>query len=613
MTKELIISGEYLVNETVSCQKLIIEEDAVLTAPEGKFVTLIHEGIGRQPLPGTYNGDITLAVADTYHMLPHGLMRPFNRSEDFHCALVIEDNKVMENKAVKELIHDGTITDTEAKDFTLQSDEDNFNGIVITGDSHYTISNAEINLEGHGFNDFLGAGAGIQAIDNAKVQINDSNITMAGVTRCAIHCGGDAVIEVNDCNIVNQSPDDPEWMGDFSWGIGVTGTNRLVQLADNGTVYYNRCYLKTNGWGVFSIDGCDDVARVYVTDCVVDLSGPRANGYGTFCIGDRNTVVIDGSDFHVNGYAMIVRGMIDGAAKAQIINGSNITGNRFGVICIGDCSTPVTLADSSFNTRMSTLVVKGSSTDFEITNCDIKAGNGVILQLQDNDECGMDYDASKVPDRADVYEEGRDLAAISGDDVTLTLVDNEIEGNFFNSTTNLHMENEGRKGGMGNPKTFGGLFAPPEGGPNPLEAPPAGAMENPDAPAARDEINYEKKLRGPKNLGITLVNTTLSGQISSADAKYREGVEWIDEYNRQELSNITQEAAPTINNGVVVNVDTDSTWFVQGTNYITKLIVGEHALILAPAGKKLTMTIDGQPAVLEQGKTYEGKIVLSVA
>lgn len=611
MAKEFTVSGNTLIEETVSYQALTIEEGASLSAPEGKFVTLIVDGIGREPLAGYYTGDITLAVANTSHMEPHGLMKPFQKSGEFKCALVVKDNEIVANESLVELIHDGIITETEAYDFTLQSDEEDFNGILVTGDSKYVISNAEINLEGHGYNDFLGSGAGIQAIDNAKVQINDSNITMAGVTRCAIHCGGNAVVEVNDCNIVNQSPDDQEWMGDFSWGIGVTGTNRLVQLADNGTVYYNRCYLKTNGWGVFSIDGCDDVARVYVKDCVVDLSGPRANGYGTFCIGDRNTVVIDGSDFHVNGYAMMVRGMIDGAAKAQIINGSNITGNRFAVICIGDLSTPLTLADSSFDTRKSTIVVKGSSTDIEVTNCDIHAGNGTILQLMDNDECGMDYSASKVPDREDVYEEGRDLTAITQDDVTITLIDNELEGNLFNSTTNLHMEKEGEKAGMGNPKTFGGLFAAPEGGPNPLEAPPEGMPEG-DAPAARDEINYEKKLRGPKNLGVTLVNTTLSGQISSASASYREGVEWINEYNRQELSNITQQAAPTINNGVVVNVDTDSTWFVEGTNYLTKLIVGEHALILPPAGKKLTLTVDGKETTLTQDTIYEGTIVLSV-
>lgn len=70
--------------------------------------------------------------------------------------------------------------------------------------------------------------------------------------------------------------------GGFQLGNGVTGSNRLVQLADNGTVYYNRCKMKTNGWGVFSIDGCDVCARIYVKDCDVDLSGPRANGLRRF-------------------------------------------------------------------------------------------------------------------------------------------------------------------------------------------------------------------------------------------------------------------------------------------------------------------------------------------
>lgn len=42
----------------------------------------------------------------------------------------------------------------------------------------------------------------------------------------------------------------------------------------------------------------------------------------------------------------------------------------------------------------------------------MEPGNGVILQLMDNDEAGMDIGKVKVPDREDVYLEGRDLTKI---------------------------------------------------------------------------------------------------------------------------------------------------------------------------------------------------------
>ena len=41
---------------------------------------------------------------------------------------------------------------------------------------------------------------------------------------------------------------------------------------------------------------------------------------------------------------------------------------------------------------------------------------------------------------------------------------------------------------------------------------------------------------------------------------YREGVTRIDQFNRLELSNITQAAAPTVNNGVLVRLDRYSSW-----------------------------------------------------
>ena len=603
------LNETWVLEQTTKLDKLVIEENGQIVAPEGKFVTMTINGNGCAIKPGTYYGDIVLTVADTYHMTPHGLMKAMNRSEDFHSALVIKDNEIVKEQSVDAILRGGNVTGTCADGVTIVNTEESFNGIVVTGDSNYQVKNSRIHLEGNGKNDFLGVGAGILAIDNSRVSIDNCDLTMSGITRCAIHSGGDSIIEINDCRISNESPDDPEWMGDFSWGIGVTGSNRLVQLADNGTVYYNRCQMKTNGWGVFSIDGCDDCARIFVKDCDVDLSGPRANGYGGFCIGDRNVVSFDHSRLHVDGYALMVRGMI-AAAKAEIVNGCEITGNRHGVLCIGDNQTKVKLHDSSFNTDRSTRVVKGSSTHFDIRGCKMTPGNNVILQLMDNDDAGMDAGKVKVPDREDVYIEGRDLTAINpADDVTLDLSDMDIHGNFFNSTTNLHMELQAEKGGVGSPKTFGGLFAPPEG----VEG---SFMDGPIPEGAKDpkaEIEYDKKLRGPKNLALNLTNTRLEGAVSSASQAYREGLTWIDELARLELSNITQKPAPTINNGVVVTLDNDSTWIVTETCYLTGLHLGDYSIMKPQEGHTIKMTVDGQETELCQGGNYTGKIVLTIA
>lgn len=605
--REMIVDGVQLVEETTTLSKLTLKEGAKLTAPEGKFVQLTVDRVGRQQAPGTYQGEVVLTVAECYHMPPHGLMLMMGRSEEFRNTAVIENNRVVEAKGVPALVQAGTITGEEARDVVLSSDEEDFNGILVTGDSQYTVSDAHIDLDGHGYNDFMGCGAAITAIDNAHLTIRDSEITMSGVTRCAVHVGGDSVVHVDHCRIENHSPDDPEWMGDFSWGIGVTGTNRLVQLCDNGTVYYTNCNLKTNGWGVFSIDGCDDSANIYVKDCRVELSGPRAHGYGAFCIGDRNIVRFDHSRVHVDGYPLMVRGMI-GAARAEIVNGCEITGNRFGVFVLGDKNTPVTIADSSLVTGKSTICVKGSATDFHISNSVLRPGNGVVLQLMDNDEAGMDVDAVMVPvGRRDEYVPGRSLTAFDpAVDVSVELSGMSVEGDFFNSTTNLHRERDCIKGGMNTQPTFGGMFAPPAGTESILDGPPQG-QDHPNP-----HVDHDAELRGPKNLLVEMKDARVEGVISAAEQAYREGVTRIDQYNRLELSNVTQTAAPTVNNGVLVRLDRFSTWLVTGTSYITSLDLAPNAILKGAGGRKLVMTVDGVETAVAPGH-YEGKIVLSLA
>lgn len=116
----------------------------------------------------------------------------------------------------------------------------------------------------------------------------------------------------------------------------------------------------------------------------------------------------------------------------------------------------------------------------------------------------------------------------------------------------------------------------------------------------------------PKNLVLNLKSTTLEGVVSSATQHYRDGIQFLEETIREELSNVTQTPAPTVNNGVIVSLDGDSTWVVTGTSYITSLTLAEGAKVVAPAGKALKLTVDGKDTTLSAG-TVTGKLVLTVA
>ena len=597
----LTVDSNLALDKTIKLRELTILPGAEIAAPEGKFINLCVNGTGKPITPGVYRGDITLSVAELYKMPPHGLMKPLNRFEDFRNTIVVSDGKLIAEKCIPAMWGDCEVTDSGINGGHIRSSEDSFNGVLVTGGSQYEINGLRVDFEGLGANDFVGTGSAVAVIDNAHVTLNDCEFHVNGVTRCAIHAGGDSVVTVNNCRVSNQSPDNPEWMSDFAWGIGITGTNRLVQACDNTTVYYNNCDLDSNGWAIFSIDGHDKSVKIYVKDSRINLSGPRVHGYGIFCIGSRNVTSFDNCRIHVDGYPLLIMGSEE-LAKAEIKNGCEVTGSYNCVLIAGDYNTDVDISDSIITTGKSTIVVKGSATEIKVSGCRLKPGNGVILQLMDNDECGMDCKAAVLPiGKEDTYINGRDLCAINPkDDIVLNLSNMEIRGDFYNSTTNLHMEEDRIKGGVGTTPVFGGMFVPPEGADSAFEG---------GAPGAAEGFAPKTEIRGPKNLALNLRDVRLEGIVSSASFEYEPGLAQIDESTRLELGNITQKAAPTINNGVIVSVDSDSTWVITGISYLTGISVKPGALIKASEGYRLRMTLDGIETEIQPGD-YKGKIVI---
>ena len=590
----------WLITETVRYTKLHICERAVLKSPEGTFLTLTVNGVGRDIKPGTYQGDVVLSVTNAYAMGPHGLMKANQISRDFHTAVVLEDGKVAEDKCVAALLTDGSITGEKVEGLTLYSNEECFNGILVTGDTECVIKDVTVGFEGFGDNDFLGVGSAVAAIDHSKVTIEDCDFTVNGVTRCAIHAGGDSHVTVRNTRVTNQSPD-THWLGSFTWQLGVRGSNRLVQLTDNANVTYDNCDLKSNGWGVCSIDGTWESCRLVIKDSRMELSGPRSHGYGAFCIGE-NEVIFDNCDVKVNGYPLMLMGM-EGLGKSTIQN-SRIRGRHFGVFVVSDDNSVLDIKGSDFVTGKSALCIKGSSTIINVEKTSMKPGNGTIVQLMDTEESGMNVSAFHVPVGVeDTAMPERDLSTVSPtEDVTLNFIDCQLEGNLYNSTTNIRAYRNNEIGTMGEfHDTIIGIRRRPDGGAD------NGAMMEP----VRARHNGDD-LRGPKNMGVNLKGSQITGIISSAGQAYREGLTRIDESNREELSNVTQWAAPTVNNGVVVSLDSGSAWTLTGTCYITGLTLADGAVLKAAGGKRLSMTVDGVETPVQSG-AYIGKIVLSVS
>lgn len=599
----------WTVGKDVSLYILNFKEGGTIAAPEGKQLTMTVDGVGTEIVPGYYKGDIRIMLTDLYDMTPHGLRTMAQIHTPMNPALVIRDNAVDEAKSATILLQDGTFDGEKLSGTYMATTKGEQNGVIVEGKSTYTIENATFDMEGFSSCDFVGAGAAVTTIDDTDVTIKDSFFNLSGVTRCAIHVGGESKVLVKDCKLINMSPASDK-VDTFSWMVGFTGTNRLVQLTDHGQVTYENCELRSNGWAISSIDGGGDV-HMTMKDCYMELTGPRSHGYGAFCIGD-NSVTYDHTHCRINGYPILIMGE-EAIGRASILNGSLIEGRRFGVMVHKDDNSIITLKDSTFRTGKSTICSKGSASTYEINNVTMEPGNGVILQLMDNDETDMCTDNFYIPVGVkDEYVPGRDLAEISEtEDVVMHIANSTLCGDFLNSTTEIRANAQGIKGdaGMFMHRNLGAVRMDGFGETN---WPPAGGPHGGHAGAPEAKPRHRDDLQGAKNLGLFLTNVQLTGVVSSATQAYREGLHVIEPINRLELSNVTQTPAPTVNNGVVVTLDAASSWTVTGTSYLTGLELADGATISAPEGKTLKLTVDGVETAIVPGK-YQGKLVLTVA
>ena len=597
-TRKMLFQGNWLVENTVEYGELIIRERARIAPPAGKTLTMIVNGIVKDIKPGIYSGRVILSVSEPYMVRPAGLMQ-FNQ---IACALssgiCVENGKYNAEKSIPEAVWGGEYDDHCADGVYMGANAEEFNGIVVDN-SDYEIRNSRFDFEGFGCNDFAGADCGVTVLGKGNVSIKNSQFNFSGVTRCAIHTGGDSRMLVENCDITNFSPDS-DWLGRFSWQITLRGTNRLCQLTDNGQVTYKNCRLKSNGWGMVSIDGSDEFVSLTLDHSKLELVGPRSHGYGIFNIGP-NEVIVDASTIDVNGFPILMMGM-EGKAHTVVRNGSHIKGRKFGAMIISDDNSVLDADHSDFTTGKASFFIKGSATTINLDSCTINPQNGLLVQLVDTDECGMDMVKYFVPVGVkDTPIEGRDLTcATARDDVIFNLSNMELEGDILNSTTNIRAYRTCIHDGMGE---FHDTLVGPVG----FVGPTGEGSDDMSPPAGHDP----EELRGPKNLGIHLKNTRLTGVVSAATQCYREGVTEITPDNWEDLTDIRQTPAEPVNNGVVVSVDSESTWTVTGTSFLTSLTLENGAVLVAPEGRTLKMSVNGVDMSVRPGQ-YKGLVVLTV-
>ncbi len=581
---------------TTALSELVIAAGATLAAPAGRDLTLTVDGVQRDPAPGRYTGRVVLTV--TEHLdIP---MAQAGGPTAYRAALVVRDGKYRAAQSVAAAVSGGSVDDTEARDITIGSQGGQFNGVIVTGESRYTLVNPVIRFEGNGGNDMAGWGAAVLTAGRAELTLQNARIITRGAARSALFVAGESTVHVNDSTIetwngVLPAGHKSPWEGgggamlEVPWMLGLSGNVRATNVIESGTVYYNRSHFKSQGWGVLSTDAPTRI-RMVVSDSTIET---LESGYGAFTIG--NTLdTFSHCVFNVADVGLIVTGF----GSALITDGTVINSRRFGIMMHtndGKFGTVTIDKGSEINARSTAIEIKGRGVKLVVDNARINAGNGILVEALPND---------------DPFVGGFGTSA-----TTDAILDGTPGSEKILGMGGPPPGAGGPPGAAGPP----GPGGPPGGGMMPGQGPgdtedSGGRMSGPvlatfkDVALAGDIVNARTHQGG---MAITLQHASLTGAITTAVAEpaaHRAPTK-AKYFLIGEFKNVFQPTRERYE--LTVALDGTSNWTVDQTSYLTGLEIAAGARVAVPKGFRLALIVDGVDTTLAPGR-YAGRVVLRV-
>ena len=346
------------------------------------------------------------------------------------------------------------VSDESANGIVIKSEYEGFNPIIIH-DSEYTIDGATITqiTDGDGTvaNDFAGYGSAIAVYgDSSVVNIKNSDVNISGVGALALFVddGADVIVENSKFHSeggtlyesYKNSPDQSTMVAP-PWILGIMGTSRCTNLmGDNSSMTVIDSETTAAQWAILSTDSGTNMT-LNVVNSYMGLTGadyalqegglyttahgttgatanPYTNrsGYGTYTIGNSNQKFW-GVDMEVGTYANIYtggQGLYTAMVAGETINLLDANGKV--VTTYTPTESKVTTIDSDTFGFMihqgsnKLTVEKGTVVNSEYTSMLLKTGctmdalvssgavlnpgNGILLQVLDNDDATTGMDVS---------------------------------------------------------------------------------------------------------------------------------------------------------------------------------------------------------------------------
>lgn len=583
-----------LIDKETHLSELTLAEGGSLVASEGYNLTLTVDGVGTALKPGTYEGDVVLTptedVAQDYNDM--GVQETYH----YRTALYVDNGARVAGKSVAAAVVGGKVTNSEASDIAITSNEENFNGIIVTGNSKYSIKNARITFNGNGGNDFAGYGAAIKTDGTAQVTVDKATINNTGVVRTAVFVAGNSVTTVNNSTIEVKNgilPADYKGgpvtgsggvMMEPPWVLGIVGNVRATNVVEYGTAYYNNSTIRTQGWGALSTDATKDV-KLYCKNSTVEA---LESGYGAYADG-KSLATFNGCTIKAADYGLILTG-----GSGVLTDKSVVTAGRNAVMMHSGGSGTLTVEkDSELNAKEAVIQIKSSYPKIVVNKATLKSDSGVIVEAIIND----DPIAATMAARMAAQGIGASDSLFSGGGMAPA---------------------GAPAGGMapaGGPPPAGDMGAPagtpPPGGmasgPNPADGPKVITALFEDTTLNGDIINSMSSLGG---MYVVLQNSTITGSISTATQAPVQGTPTKETY--QLIGRMKHTYGKTDNaKGLDVKLDGASKWVVDETSYLTGLTLGEGASISAPEGSTVTLSVNGKDQPIAAGN-YKGAIVVKV-
>ena len=645
-----IRKGEtWLVESSTTIGTLTIEDGAAVAAPEGKCAIMTVNGALTDFVPGTYEGNIVITVADAVDSW-------CGFENCYRSAVVFGKDGIDKAASVLPAVSGANLDDKGISGGKITVRGNCFNGVSADG-GKLRIDGTQFDYIGNGGDDFQLWGSAIAVGGDAEVVVTDANIKTKGVIATAVAAAGESKVLVKDSVIVSEGTDNADWyakhphLSEVPWVLGLRGTLRSTNVLESANVTYYNTDMTCNGWGVLSVDGTKGAVHNMVNvKATIPNDKGYASGYCAYILGGTTSTFL-GCEFEVPDYVFSVGGnenlaIVGPSSQANLKERAELLAQLDSEVGFENVEEKPCIiktkrfagmwhhqSTGTFDIRPGTVIEAGEAaflikSDQRLNSptilCDgVNIKSPIIVHLMESDDPGMGvrtHDKCWAPNGEFFFErkkvEDFDVTdETAGGTVNSTYKNMELAGDFYNTK---YLNGQNLSLVFDNTKLTGVISS---GDYRHKDFSYGIAFDSDGKKVCTDKAGKKYVSETVEDLlfGKMPKEYTLPVMDENGGFKYDESGEvlelagygiWYTDPEHLGVVDITPSLP--LNNGVIVKLENGAKWEVAGKSLLTKLVIGDGCGICGANGKALTMTVNGESAIPTPG-TYVGIIGLDIA